>query len=89
MECLQYLFAAIDARAGRAKQANVKGTGRAKYNPIQLKKLIVDASEGVVSHILLFERLSDGVVMRCCECMLILLLACSATWPLRAPPAFS
>lgn len=50
---MKYLFAAIDARAGRVKPVGTRGAGRPKYNPIQLKKLIVDASEGLASaHIL-------------------------------------
>lgn len=43
---VQYLFAAIDAR--QARLAGKGGSGRMRNHATELKKLIVEASEGVV-----------------------------------------
>lgn len=48
LPCLQYLFAAIDARQGRQKGGGRATGGRSRFNGNELKKLMVDASEGVV-----------------------------------------
>lgn len=47
------MFAAIDARQGRVKINHRSGITRPKFNAPELKKLLVDASEGVVSILLL------------------------------------
>ncbi|KAI5478540.1 transcriptional activator SPT7 [Pseudohyphozyma bogoriensis] len=49
MATLQYLFEAIDRRQSRVRGGSGRNALRPRHNAIELKKLLVDASEGVVS----------------------------------------